>query len=556
MISCITNTVTLAIIATFKNKSKLLWQMIDKKHKFANEVARRYNDKIYPLFTHNKINLIELAYDKNQFDVFENLIKTTENTRERYSYGECLLRKALLEDSDFDKIENIVHTISTTCKNGRQINQLIHPCNIIGLYNPNMPSLYLIYEPTKDIIRRPTGEIEDYISDETYNNTVEYLVRMLVKYELINKSAQLYEIFKFACCYNKNLVAEIVYNIAEENNLSFANDFGMDNVFVELCGSQYIDLFMVQWFYGTFIAKDLSYDMNTMFAKALHHLFIRGVDDAKSIVWLLNVADDTSISINLKNGDSEDDYLIVKDIIYRNPQMFEWYLNICTKRDTYVSLEEIGCEVIDKCVNDINYTSLYYFLKEVISRVNHDVVDQMLAHDCYKLERTLFNETVKLYIKVINENKELFDERIKEIQRIAELIYDADKRPDVKKYVDIRNEYYNILQIKLTNPELEIDEIKFDECEICQSKHNLLLVQNSLTKKHSVHCVNCNQRLSNRTTCLNKLIVNSKMDFDDDYAKYETWNNSLYDITYQLIVGRFKGKDFNSIDDKTKLLFP
>jgi len=136
------------------------------------------------------------------------------------------------------------------------------------------------------------------------------------------------------------------------------------------------------------------------------------------------------------------------------------------------------------------------------------------------------------------------------------LIYDEKKRPSVDRYIQNRNEYYKMLQIKLTNPEIEIKEFKFDDCDICQSKNSLILTQNSLTKKQSVCCVNCNQRLANRTTILKTLIVNSKLDFDDDYVKYENWHNDLYDITYMLLIGKYKGKDFNRLNEQVRLLFP
>ena len=58
------------------------------------------------------------------------------------------------------------------------------------------------------------------------------------------------------------------------------------------------------------------------------------------------------------------------------------------------------------------------------------------------------------------------------------------------------------------------------------------------------------------TTIVKTLIVNSKLDFDDDYAKYENWHNDLYDITYMLLIGKYTGKDFNEVNEQVRLLFP
>lgn len=584
MLTCMINSFTLSAFALIMDKSKLLWKLSNAKHRLANKMAEQYKKHIYPLFSHKGVNLLQLAYNNNQFDVFGNLINTTENTITRYSYIEGLLRKALLVDQDFGKAKELIKSVKLYCNNAKQIVQLIHPCNVISVYDDNIDSLYLNFTSIPSAIDKPMGNYRTFVSNETYDTIVEFLCKEFIENKLINIE-QLYEIFKFACCYDKNNIAEIIYNIAESNGMSFTDKYKMDNVFIELCSSPYIKLFTVQWFYGTYLRNNFNFDLNNMFAQSIRNTLCKN-GNCEIANWLLKMADEMSISIDLKGGD---EYLIVKDIIYENPKILDWYIEICKSKDIIIPLSLIAFDVIDKCLsNEIYDESLCSFLIELKKSTTYDELVSVLNYDGYMIERKLYERFIKLMESIdsdklnisnknmvsmskskkqkINKRKQNYEmneynenkyiNEYKSLTNIYEVLYSKLLSTNLQSYLMDRNMYLRTLHVKLSNPESDVIELGFEVCSICQRGTSLLLVKDSKNNTQMLRCSECNKHFMNRNMEILQIIVRNKSYFNSDFEKYKEWYDKLSDIGYMLLVGKFdfiKHEQLNSNSELLKL---
>jgi hypothetical protein len=585
MLTCAINSFTLSVFALVYNNSKLLWNLLNTKHTLSVKMSNKYGKKLYPLYQRNGLNLLQLAYKNANFQVFDNLVKTTSDTRVRYSYIEGLLRKALLIEQDYEKACKLIKLIKKDCNNINQKSHLVHPCNVISIYDQEVDPLYLTFVPVKNCIDKPVGNYRIHISGETYEEIVEFLIVEFIENQLITID-QLYEIFKFACCYDKNNVAEIVMRVSNMKKMSFVEKYKMEEVFVELCGSPYIKLFTVQWFYGTYIRNDHSFDMNTMFAQAIKNVLCRN-DEYQIAEWLLKMADEMSISINLTG----DDYSITKEIIYRNPDLFDWYANVCKIRQVDLEFSDIGFDIIEHCVIEKLDNSLCMFLnylRKVLS-LGHFV--KILSYDAYMLERKLFERIIGLMTKT---NKEMMEyartkrsflgfkkskkrdmklkmtddyiisinldvsQEYQTITKIYDVLYgQCIGESNIKTYVMDRNAYLRTLYYHMTNNQAEVKEVGFEICSICQGNKSLLMVEDNRNKTKSLRCSECNKRFMNRNMTVEEIIVRCKGDFEEDFSKYSSWYDGLSDTGYTILIGKFdfvKEANSNQQNEFNKLM--